>query len=82
MGPDVKPVESASALQQRILAAMESLGREPDLERIVRKAALPVEADGRLGKLAPEAVAAFDDLVKSGRIRCGTRGGWRLAGRF
>lgn len=75
-------IEAAPELQQRIVRAMETLGREPDLWRIARKANLPTEDVGRgRVKLAAESIAAFDGLLKAGRIRHGSRGGLRLVGR-
>jgi hypothetical protein len=83
MDPDRNPlaVAGASELSARILTAMQGLGREPDLSRIVQKAGLPTEALGREVILTPESVEAFNGLIRRGKIRSGSRGGWRLVGR-
>lgn len=73
--------EAVPELQTRILAAMRSLGREPSLERIARKAQLTTEARGRDVILTPESIEAFNGLIRRGKIRSGSRGGWRLVGR-
>jgi hypothetical protein len=74
-------VEDTRALESRILTAMSGLGREPDLSRIAKKAQLPVITEGRMSRLAPEAIAAMNALLQARRIVNGTRGGFRLVGR-
>lgn len=66
------------ALEGRILQAMRELGREPDLSRIARKADLPTVQEAGRVRLAEEAVAAMNALLKRRAILPGTRGGFRL----
>lgn len=69
------------SLPERILAAMQQLGREPDVARIVRKAHLPTERREGGIFLTAAAIDAFNGLLKARKIVPGSRGGYRLAGR-